>query len=125
MSPYFVKTAKSEASLFIKTVRRPNCQVRDCVTRAVSFAKNVRMTMTFERLSLSTNPGKDAGRAIALIGPFAERSMHTVGDGRCLRYARRVGTHHGVAGDGGASLAACAALARCGGEGLLVDCHRK
>ncbi len=60
VSPNFVKTAKGETGLFIKAICRPNRQVRDCVTRAVGFAENVRMAMAFERFSLCANASEDA-----------------------------------------------------------------
>src|SRR5437899_8914891 len=35
VSPNFVKTAKSQASLLIEALHRPNRQVCDCITRTV------------------------------------------------------------------------------------------
>ena len=94
VSPYFFKTAKGQAGLFIKAIRGPNCQVCYCVALAVRFAKNVRMAMAFERLSICANPGEDTGRTIAFVGPLTQCVMDSVGNGNSLSESRRNSADH-------------------------------
>ena len=99
MPPHFVETAKREAGLLIKAFRRPYGYMCDCVPRSIGFAKNVCVAVTFGWPSIHTNSGKNAGRAIAIVGPLAECVMDPVGDRNCLGEPRRDGTGQSVARD--------------------------
>jgi hypothetical protein len=63
--------------------------VRCVIASRWPFAsQNVRMVMSFQRLSICANPGEDTGRAIAFVGPLAQCIMDSVGNGKSLSESR-------------------------------------
>ena len=70
--------------------------MRYSVARAVGFAENVGVAVIGAWFPAVTQASEHGGGAFALVGPFAERVMHAIGDGDRLRDARRNGAYHGV-----------------------------
>src|SRR5665213_2754470 len=121
VSAFFVKTTKREAGFFIEAVRRPNCQVCNCITRAIGFAKNVRMAMAFERFAVFQT-SEDKRTFWFVVEITTQRFVNLIGNGDCLCDARRDSTDHRVACDGRVVLTCGIGSAMCWSKSICQPC---